>query len=780
MIKNFIHLLRRYTMSSVLNIIGLSVAFAAFMVLFMQINYDLLFDRFHTDSDRIYRVEMKDSQGVCTATVPRGFVEAFGTSSPLIESYALVEPSTMKQFFTVEQNGKKSGFMDYLAEIYPSYAELFDLEIVEGSANVLEEPSKVIIPKTLAKKLFGNESSLGKLLFFESDTLEVGGVYKDLPENSQFDNHIYKKIGEFYGKSKEGEYRWSQWNFFLYVKLSKTASKEDVVDNFLKNFDLADKVREMGSSDVEMTLMSDLYFDTQEKQVGFLIKHGSRSTVNIMIAIAFLILFIAAINFINFSTSLAPMRMKSINIQKVLGALNLKLRLLLISEAVFLCIISFVIALSIVELLSESSFRDLTVSGISLSENTTLALSTGAIALLLGLVAGIYPALYTTRFAPAMILKGSFAMSKKGKMLRTSLIGFQFIVSIILIIASIFMQMQNNYLKAVDTGLDKENIAIIELGKDFVKGGTFRDLLVQSPLIEDIAYSQYNIGGSNDSQGWDVYQGEKNIQFRMHAVSWNFPALMGIEIAEGRLFNEEDSKKNGYTFLFNEKATKQYDFGFEDKLLLGGTPVDVAGIAKDFNFMSLRYEIEPMAFMIAPRSWLNVGYIKLKGNPYQAVDHIKKAAAEINPEYPIDIQFYDQVFNNLYQKEQKSTALITLFSILTIIISLVGVFGLVLFETQYRRKEIGLRRINGATVATILTMFNRKFVYLVLLCFVIATPIAWYGVSEWLTEFAYRTPLYWWVFLVALLIVLLITIATVTIQSWHVANENPVNSLKSE
>lgn len=474
------------------------------------------------------------------------------------------------------------------------------------------------------------------------------------------------------------------------------------------------------------------------------------------------------------------MRMKVINIKKVMGALNLKLRLLLISESVILCIISFAIAIIIVNLLSKSPLRDLTASGISLNENISLLYYTGAIALLLGVIAGIYPAFYTTRFAPAMVLKGSFALSKKGKKLRTFLVASQFVLSITLIIASIFMQVQNNYLKSVDTGLPKENIAIIKLGKDFIRGNTFKDKLCQSPLIEDIAYSQYNIGGSNDTQGWDVFLGDKSIEFRMHAVSWNFPALMGIKIVEGRLFNEEDSKKNNFTFLFNEKAKKQYEFNLNDRLTLGDDPIDIAGIVKDFNFKSLRYEIEPMAFMISPKSWFSVGYIKIKGNPYQAIEHIKKVTAEINPEYPINIQFYDQVFNNLYQKEQKTTVLITLSSILAIIISLIGVFGLIFFETQYRRKEIGLRRINGATITTILAMFNRKFIYLVLICFVIAAPIAWYGISEWLKEFAYKTPLHLWVFLVALIIVLLIIVITVTIQSWHAANENPVNSLKSE
>lgn len=778
MFRNFISTLRHYKTASSLNIIGLSVALAAFIVISMQIQYELGFDKFHSKADRLYKVEFGHIDGGQTV-VSRGFINLFGEISPMIEDYALLGPAWGKTYLAVDNNGSQVGFNEEIETVYPDIDKVFDFEMIQGSTDVLDEPTKVIIPRSKALLMFGTEQAVGKLLYLSKDyTWEVGGVYKDFPANTQLNNSIYRKISDNDGASN-GEANWGQNNYFMYLTLVEGADPEQIIAKFNAEINLADKMGFEFSFKPVMTPISELYYAKRNYAIEHMIKHGDRATTNLMIAIAFLILLIAAINFVNFSTSLAPLRMKSINIQKVLGSPTGKLRWTLIAEAIGLCLLSYFIALIIVSILGETSFRDITISEISLTGNSTLVVQAGIIAILLGLFAGIYPAFYTTKFPPVMALKGGFAMSSSGRFLRIGLIGFQFIVSIALIVAALFMQLQNSYMKSMDTGLPKENIAIVELGGRLANNKNLDNELRKNPLIADVAYSQFNIGGDNLSQGWGRRLNDQQIMFDAHLVSWNFPKMMGLNMVDGNFFTESDDLKDTMIFIFNETAVKQYSMKMSDKI---DGQYDITGIVKDFNFKSLHYPITPMALVLPYKDWrwFPFAYIKITGNPYQAVDAIRKVASEIDPVYPININFYDQTFDNLYQKEQRTTDLISLFSLLAVIISLVGVFGLVVFETQYRRKEIGLRKINGATITSVLAMFNRRFVWIVGVCFVISAPVAWYGVNEWLADFAYRTPLHWWVFAAALMIVLFITVLTVTIQSWRAATENPVKSLKSE
>lgn len=778
MLRNFLNTLRHFKMASSLNIIGLSVAFAAFMVIAMQVNYELTFDKFHSKVDRIYKVELETESGEGQAVVPRALINSLGESSPLIESYTQLGPSFGDMYITIEKNGSKVGFKENIETVYPSIADVFDLQMIEGTVASLEEPTKVILPQSKARLYFGDESAMGKLLQVSSDVFwEVGGVYKDFPANSQLNNCIYRKISDGDGRMDDGSgYSWWQSNYFMYVVLAPGATPEQVVADYAKVMDLSEKMPGDSKPHLVMTRLPELYFAQRNYTIEHLIKHGDKATNSIMIAIALLILAIAAINFVNFSTSLAPLRMKSINVQKVLGSLNGELRWRLIVEAAGMCMVSYLVSLLIVYSLSISSFNDITICGISLQENGLLAVLTAGVALLLGLFAGIYPAFYTTKFPPVMALKGSFAMSPRGRMLRTTLIGFQFVVSLVLIISALFLQLQHGYMKSKDTGINKENVVITKLGGDLVGNENFENELRRNSSIQDVTYSQFNIGGENMAQGWGRNLNNKMIQFDAHLVASNFPQVMGLTVVEGEGFKKSDEQLDTFTFMFNQTAVKQYGIKMSDRIEGG----QIAGFVKDFNFKSLHYDISPMALVITPPSWTYLPYIYIKtvGDPYEIVDYIRKAAASIDPAYPLDIQFYDQTFNNLYKQELKLTTLITLFSLLAVIISLVGVFGLVVFETQYRRREIGLRRIHGATVGSILLMFNQRFVWIVSSCFVIASPLAYFAVDEWLQGFSYRTPIHWWVFGVALLIVLAITLLTVTIQSWRAATENPIESIK--
>ena len=355
--------------------------------------------------------------------------------------------------------------------------------------------------------------------------------------------------------------------------------------------------------------------------------------------------------------------------------------------------------------------------------------------------------------------------------MRTALIGFQYVVSIGLIVGAMFVQLQNNYMRTFNLGFDKDQVAIVELPQTIVKQhkDVYISKLKEYAGIEDVAFATSVMGGSDAYSMLPMEYDGKEFYTYMIPVSWNFLRVMGIPVTEGRDFMEADAKRDSVdTYIYNRSARErmQMEAGHE----LG-----------DVRAVSFRKEgpEADMAFVV--NDWpMHVSYIRLKGgtNVEEAVGHIRRTLSDIDPAYPFDIRFYDDVFNHLYQKEQYLKKMISLFGLLAIVISIVGVFGMVVFETQYRRKEIGIRKVHGATVGEILAMFNLFYLRIVAVCFVIAAPLAWYGVQKWLENFSSRTPVYWWTFALAFLVVALVTALTVTYQNWQAANANPVDSVR--
>ena len=782
-LRNFRTTLRRFKVASALNIVGLSVAFAAFILILMQVRYEFAFDRFHPEAERIYRVEIS-ADGVNLPVVPLPFAETFGPMVPGVAAYTLMQPAYSDSYIVVERNGSEVGFMEPVFQADTGFTQVFRPEIVEGSADVLRESGKVLVPASLARKFFGRESGvLGERLSigFEADTrdYEVGGVYRDFPSNSQLDNVVYMplSIPEWAHNS------WGSCNYFFYVRLQAGVSPETLLREW-NRIALAEKIEWIETSGaIGMTALPEIYYDTRPFMGESLTKHGKRTTTDLLLAIAVLVIGIAAVNFVNFATSLTPLRIKNINTRKVLGSSVAGLRAELIAESVGIALLSFGLGLLWVYGLSQTAFNDLISGGISFSVYGGVIWLAAGVALAVGLLSGLYPAFYTTSFPPALVLKkGSFGMSPSGRKLRTLLIGFQFVVSIGLIVAALFLQLQNRYLRRFDTGMDHEQVAVVALNNELAKSEareTVANELKTSAQIEDVAFAYTKIGLTDEYMGWTRSLSDgRDMRYSCCPVSWNFLRVMGIPVVEGRDFTEEDAHKEG-TQIFNQAAMRQYGLTIEDRV----NDEPIAGVVRDFNFASLRNSIAPLSlYEYGANPWtpLRYAYIKIVGDPYAAVDHIKRTIAKFDPLLPVEVEFFDTAFDTLYQKERKTTALILVFSLLAVVISLVGVFGLVVFETQYRRKEIGVRKVMGATVSEILGMFNRQFVWLVGICFVVAAPLAWYGVREWLATFAYRTPIYWWVFLVSLLIVLFITLLTVTIQSWRAATANPVDALKAE
>ena len=569
----------------------------------------------------------------------------------------------------------------------------------------------------------------------------------------------------------------------IYVTLDDPLNKEEVLDHFNKTFDFAKS--QMGSAQeiaLRLTPLKEVYY-THDTTFDFNPK-GHRETNYVLLGIAFLILFIAGINFTNLTTSLIPLLFKTINTHRVLGCSIYKLQAISLIESIVICLISYILALFIVNDLSYTPIANWVDADIRLSQYKGLILLTALIAILTGCLAGLYPAIRSTSYAPALVLKGSFGLSPKGKKVRVALIGFQYTVSIALIIVTLFMGLQNHFMTSSEQlGFNKDQVAIVNLTPEIYAKHKpqYIQKLKDYPGIEDVAFSVYELSKEDDMIDLEYARHEdKDVFFKVFYASENFLSVMDIQVEEGRDFTREDLNKAQSDYIINPAAERDFHLHPGDRF----NDRTVLGVSKDFRFNSCRIASSPFVFALnndIPNPKL-VSYIRFnsKTNLQEAVAHVRETLKEIDPTFPFEISFYNTILNYLYQKEQTLGKLISLFGIMAILISIVGVFGLVLFETQYRRKEIGIRKINGATTGQILLMFNKTYIRIVSVCFIISIPIAWMGTQQWLENFAYKTPLHLWVFIVAFLIILSVTIGTVTFRNWQAANENPVNSVKSE
>lgn len=785
LLRNLWSIVRRFRLAMFLNIAGLAVAFAAFAVILAQVHYERSFDRCHPTAERIFRINQEDST-LFSSVLPRGMVEEVSLSSPHIRAGSLLFPYLPQIYFTVEREGMKQGFREPVATCQAALPQIFDFPIIEGDAHCLEDPEKVMIPESMARRMFGTASAVGKTLRGEEkiwsrnegpENFTVGAVYRDFPGNTQMKNEIYMTIDPQYNKQNDNSY-YRTCNYIGYLLLDDAANAADVADNFNRHTDFS---KYWNDAPIYLTPLTDIYY-LDEGQDGSLFRSGNRDRTNLLIAIALLIILVAVINYTNFSTALTPLRIRSVNTQKVLGSTDASLRVALLGEAVLISLVAWLASLGIVWMLEELHALPFVKADLSVAANWQLFLLTGVLAASTGLVAGLYPAWYVTSFPPALALKGSFGLSPAGRRLRTVLVGIQYVISILLIISAGFISLQNSYMHRFSQGFDKGRIAIVELNSELYTRhrDTYVEQLKNYPGIQDVAFAMEEVGASdNYSTNSDTFKGE-NISYFSIYCSYNFLDVMGIPVIEGRDFMKSDETTQNISFIFNRAAQRACQLEIGSSTGRGG---HIIGFTGDVKFSSLRRAEDDLAFLVG--NWgfplpFTYSYIRLKrgSDPFAATEQIRKVLAALDPTYPVTVKFYDELFNQLYQQEENFQKLILLFSLLAILLSLVGVFGLVVFDTQYRRKEIGIRRVMGASVDSILLMFNRSYLKIVVACFVIAAPLAWYGVYRWLENFSYKTPIYGWVFALALLVVALITVATVTFQSWRAANANPVDSIQ--
>lgn len=783
LLRNFLVLFRRFRLAMTLNVLGLSVAFTTFMVILMQWQYDMDFDKETPNSERIFRVDRYFEDGTQQAVFARPFAELLSQASPHIEGVALRNAFGNTVFFLLDDGqGEQHGYQETMISVSPSFPKVFSFKMLEGSADVLNEPNQVLTPASMARKFFGNESAVGKRLntdflrFVKNGVYYVGGVFEDFPANTSVSNTLYCSF------NNDNKTAWNNWNYNFYILLDDPASAEGMEETMIAYAQRMNSDMEAWAADnIIVTPLRDLHFRTNA--IFDNTPKAERSTVILLFTIAWVVLIIAAINFTNFSTALAPVRMRCINTQRVLGCTVGEMRRALIGEAVIISFSAYLFSLFWLYLFGKSSLVSLVATPVAITDQIGLVLLTALISVGIGIAAGAYPAYYMTSFQPALVLKGAFGLSPAGRRLRSLLLGFQFVASFALIIGALFMFLQNRYTQKTSLGYDKDALVLADLSNK-TRGSreAVKSSLAAIPGVEGVTFSRDILSGSDDYMKWGRdFKGEY-VDFVVLPVDYTYLRTLGISVEQGRDFLASDARegRDGGSLIMNHTAAQQYGIGVGD--VIEGMPV--VGIIPDIHFASMRREIGPMAFLAAGSYWYSPNYLYIKLHPgtdlFAARDQIASVLSSFDPDYPFDLRFYDTVLENLYQSERSLGTLVFLFSLLAIFISIVGVFGLVVFDSEYKRKEIGIRKVMGATTQEILWMFNRSYLRMLSICFVIATPLAWYAVHAWLQNFAYKTPMYVWVYAAAFVIVALITIATVTYQNWRAANANPVESIKTE
>ena len=767
---------------NVLNIIGLAIAFASFFVIMTQVDYDLNFNKGYKDYQNIYRLEIKpNEEWGWQLWTPRPIAELIGTASPHIQASAITGWVNDNDY---EVNGNL--FNEPVMTGFGNFIKVFQPEMVTGSTDALEKKDNVLIPVSMAMRMFGSTDVVGKLLFrgkqSDNKPVTIGGVYKDFPENSQIGNYIFMPFDPDIDKNN-----WGNWNYTCYYRLNNPANVSEVEKlAFQKLMKIAPEELQEGLQEEKdnadffhLIPLSEVHFSKIGNKSA-----SSRTTVYLLICVSFLIVIVAAINFTNFSLAETPMRLKSINTQKVLGAKTSSLRGGLIAESVLISLIAFAVSLVLLLAVRNSGIQDLVTADLSLGKHLPLLAATFGISILIGVLAGLYPSFYVTSFPPALVLKGSFGLSPKGRKLRTALVCFQFFVAFMLIIAIGIMYTQSRYIRTSEYGYDKDAIVVGDVTQDARKQ---KDAVVSELSrisgVEGVAFSQFVLNSQDTYMSWGRGEGDKNINFACFPVDEHYLDVMGIRITDGRNFKPSD---NG-VYIFNEAARKKYPWMAVD---MPATPGDwnVVGFCENIRFSTFRNNdiAEPMAFIYVSKaklwSYENIVNVRVSAgtDKVAVIRSLQKAMEKFTPGHDFNFRFMDQVLDNAYRNELRFTRQILLFSLLAIVISMIGVFGLTMFESEYRRKEIGIRKIFGSTTGEILRMFNKRYLYILIGCFIVAAPFGWWIGQHWLEGFAERTPIRAWIFLASFLLVSAITMITVTVQSWKNANENPANSIKTE
>ena len=778
-------------LTTVMNILGMGIALSVFMILMIQVRWDLTYDRNFPGHEKVFRVEnnLMDG-GLFTTFMSRPMIEAVRTSSPGIEAAGTFTYATGEVFY--REGDKGSAITIPVASVDSSMLDVFPFEFVQGSADGFGIGGTAILDEVFAGMIFGKESAVGQILETgEGGKYRILGVFRTTPRNCSIHYGIVTGLGD---RQLEN---FSEWSFASFLKLRDPKESKEVESEMI---DALAKLygHEGGSSSEEdlktlrssfrITNLHDAYF---ERDVRANVVGGNKAITMTLAAIAFLLILIAAINFINFAFARIPFRIKGINTRKVLGASRGSLTWVQLGEAALLSLVAFALSVLILHVASGTEISSFVSDSLKVGDNAGLLALTLGIALVTAVIAGVAPALYSTSQPAALVLKGSYALSVKGRTLRNVLIAVQFVLSFIFIIFALYVNKQAKYLMGKDMGFQQENVLQVWCG--YYAGNHAREVesrLLQYPAIADVTFADSPIV-AEQRMGWSRSDDGQTVFMEVTPVTEDFVEFFGLQIVQGRDFQSSDNLSAGGTMIPNEtfmEGFPQYRVGSFVNGHSGESKAEIIGVVKDFNFKPLRSAMGPMVlYNWGKDGWRSFCMMYVKMAPgasfKEASDAVKDAVCAFDPtreRNQVAVRHLDEWIDAMYQNEQSLGRLVGIASAIALLIAIIGIIGLVFFETEFLRKEIALRRVNGASVESILLMIARKYLIMTGVSFMIAAPLVYWLISMWGQSFAYRAPVGVWIFLLSLLLVGAITLLVVLLQSRKAASENPVNSLRNE
>ena len=782
-----------------LNIIGLALGIASVIMIMLYVLDELSYDRFNEKADRMVRVVFKaevNGEQMKEAVVMAPVAQTLKNDLPEVTKATRLAKSYNNR---LEYNGTYHGQSD-LGYVDPNFFQVFTLPIINGNKNTpLDKPNSVVISESLADNIFGKNDPIGKTITVTNrdEQLYVTGVMKDIPTNSHFHFDLLVSTLEY---AQAQNTSWMESDFFTYLVLKEDAEIAHVeakLPAIIKKYMGPQMVEAIGMSyeefqkdnDIGLFLqpLTDIHLHSDFSDATALEQGGDIKYVYIFSAIAVFMLVIACINFMNLATASASKRSKEVGIRKVLGSNKNQLIYQFLAEAFISTIIAAVLAIGLFAL-SIPLFNQLAGKTIEFTTilNPVYLLSLFGLIFLITVLAGSYPAFYLSSFNPLNALKSKFSGNGKGSGIRSGLVVFQFVISAGLILATLVVREQMNYIQNKDLGYEKDQLLVI---KDTYLLENNEDNFIQEiendPRVASVTHSAFVPAGESDNEVGGTFQnGEFLRRMYFYNVDENYIPTMGMDLLQGRNFSKEFGDESDKVII-NEKAAEILGFGkdaigktFQRDTNEGLKDITIIGVIKNFNWKSLHQEIEPLI---------------LKKNPYGGIILRSKTADmsgiietldtrwnQYNPREALNYSVLDESFKHTYLKERKMGTILSIFAILTIIVACLGLFGLVTFTAEQRFKEIGIRKVLGSSATQIVALLSKDFLKLVAVSFLIAFPLSFYLMNRWLQDFAYRINIQWYQFVLAAVITLGIAFLTIGIKSFKAASANPIKSLKTE
>ncbi|MEX2511997.1 MAG: ABC transporter permease [Cyclobacteriaceae bacterium] len=808
MIKNyfkiFFRTLRKQPSYTLINIFGLAVGMASSILIFLFVQHELSYDQYHEKSDRIFRVSRAwfNQDGAISlhlghAAPPFGPLLKSDFDEQIVEAVRLMNTSVIIR----EENKVFQEERFFFAD--PEVFEVFSWNLLEGNPNdALSFPDGLVISASMAKKYFGDRDPMGRTLDLRIGSNnyngQVRGIMEDIPDNSHFQADFFasmEPVVDFYGGYEAMMSNFGSNNFATYLLLEEGVQMDDI-NGQLSAF--VDRHIPAGGQGIPASLGTQLFLwpltdihlhSNLDSEVE---PNSNIEYVYIYGAIALFILLIACINFMNLATARSAKRALEVGLRKVMGADRQLLVKQFMGETTLMSVAALLIALLLARL-AFPFFNDFTGKELSMNliDHPEYLVGFVGMVILVGLIAGSYPSLFLSGFQPANVLKGTYKIGSIHEKLRSFLVIGQFAISIALIVAVMVVINQLEYMKNKDLGFEKEEIAVLPAFDEFSENiALFRNRWMQHPGIDEVAIaSRIPSGRLLDSQGTQAeVDGQLtpiNTRIADVHISHSFMKAFGMQILEGRDFDILLASDSSEAFILNESAVRAIGWtspasAIDKQFNYGNRRGHIIGVVKDFHFESLHQPISPMVFMV-PDTRINQVAVKLsKTGREEALAYLREEWLAMRPDYPLEITFVADKFDEQYQAEEKVGAVFGFFAGLAILISVLGLFGLSAYSTEQRLKEIGIRKVLGASSWNIVSLLGKDFLKLVLIGFVIAVPLAWMGMSKWLENFAYHIPVSWVIVAISGCLALLIAAITVSSQSFRAALVNPVDTFRKE